>query len=75
MPYGFNFDLSRISKSFFKEIAGVAQERKLHKRFEEKARNLAEKFRLAEITGLDMQNVLLLVEDLVDIHLRNVSDR
>jgi hypothetical protein len=75
MPYSFNFDLSRISKSFFRELARVSQERKLHKRFGKKARNLAERFRLAEITGLDVPSALQLVEDLVDVYVQNVSER
>lgn len=75
MPYGFSFDLTHISKSFFRELARVAQERKLHKKFGVKARYLAEKFRLQEITGLDVANALQLVEDLIDVHMRNVSER
>jgi hypothetical protein len=75
MPYGFNFDLSRISQSFFKELTRVAQERKLHKKLGVRARYLAEKFRLQEITGLDVPNALQLVEDLIDMHMRNVSER
>jgi hypothetical protein len=75
MPYDFNFDLSRVSRLFFRELTRAAQERKLHKRFGKKARNLAEKFRLAEITGLDVQNALQLIEDLVDVYIRNASER
>jgi hypothetical protein len=75
MPYGFSFDLSKISQSFFRELARVAQERKLHKKFGVRARHLAEKFRLQEITGLDVANALQLVEDLIDVHMRNVSER
>lgn len=75
MPYKFSFDLSSISKSFFKELARVAAERKLHKRLGMKARNLADKFKLAEITGLDVPDALQLVEDLVDVYVQNVSER
>ena len=75
MPYGFSFDLSEISKSFFRELARVSQERKLHKKLGVRARYLAEKFRLQEITGLDVPNALQLVEDLIDVHMRNVSER
>jgi len=75
MPYKFSFDLSSISKSFFKELARVANERKLHKRLGLKARNLADKFKLTEITGLDVPDALQLVEDLVDIYIQNVSQR
>jgi len=75
MPYKFSFDLSRISKSFFKELARVAGERKLHRRLGTKARNLADKFKLTEITGLNVPDALQLVEDLVDVYVQNVSER
>jgi len=75
MPYKFSFDLSSISKSFFKELARVAGERKLHKRLGMKARHLADKFKLTEITGLDVPDALQLVEDLVDVYVQNVSER
>lgn len=75
MPYKFSFDLSHISKSFFKELARIADESKLHKRLGVKARRLAERFKLAEITGLNVSDALQLVEDLVDINVRNASER
>jgi len=75
MPYGFSFDLSDISKSFFRELARVARERKLHKRFGVRARHLAEKFRLSEITGLNVPDAIELVEDLVDVYVQNASSK
>lgn len=75
MPYGFSFDLSQISKSFFKELARVANEKNVHRRIGGRARRLAEKFRIREITGLDVSDALMLVEDLVDIYVRNLSQR
>jgi len=75
MPYRFSFDLSSISKSFFKELARVAAERKLHRRLGMKARHLSDKFKLTEITGLNVPDALQLVEDLVDVYVSNVSER
>jgi len=75
MPYKFSFDLSSISKSFFKELTRVAAERKLHKRLGMKARHLSDKFKLTEITGLNVPDALQLVEDLVDVYVQNVSER
>src|SRR3989337_3147943 len=75
MPYKFSFDLSNISKSFFKELARVADERKLHKRLGISARRLADRFKLTEITGLDVPDALQLVEDLVDVYVQNVAER
>ncbi len=75
MPYRFNFDLTSISRAFFTELVKVAHEKKLHSRFGKRARNLAERFRLSEITGLDVSNVLQLVEDLADIYIQNFAER
>jgi len=75
MPYRFSFDLSHVSKSFFKELAKVAHEKGVHRRIGKKARNLAEKFKVREITGLDIADALTLVEDLVDVYVRNISGK
>lgn len=75
MPYGFSFDLSRVSKSFFRELAKVAHEKDVHRRIGKKARNLAEKFKVREITGLEVSDALTLVEDMVDVYVRNVSGK
>jgi hypothetical protein len=75
MPYKFSFDLSRISKGFFRELANVASEKRLHRKLGSQARRLAEKFKIQEITGLEVTDALLLVEDLVDIYMRNLAER
>jgi hypothetical protein len=75
MPYGFNFDLSNLSRSFFREIAKSSGEKNVHRRVGEKARHLMEKFRIDEITGLNVSEALLVVEDLMDIYVKNFSNR
>jgi len=75
MPYGFSFDLSRVSKSFFRELAKVAHDKDVHRRLGKKTRNLAEKFKVRELTGLEVSDALTLVEDLVDIYVRNISGK
>jgi hypothetical protein len=75
MPYGFSFDLSKISKSFFRELARVSKEKELHKRLGNRARHLAEKFHLSEMTGLDVPDALQLVEDMVDVYVQNAAQR
>jgi len=75
MPYRFNFDLSRVSKSFFRELAKVAHEKDVHRRIGKKTRNLAEKFKIRKITGLEVSDALTLVEDLVDLYVSNISGK
>lgn len=73
MPYRFNFDLSSLSRSFFREIAKSSSEKDIHRRIGNKARYLAEKFRIHEITGLNVSEALLVVEDLIDVYIKNCS--
>ncbi|MCX6648420.1 MAG: DUF116 domain-containing protein [Candidatus Bathyarchaeota archaeon] len=75
MPYDFNFDLSGIPRSFFRELSRVAEERQLHKRFGLRARDLAERFKLSEATGLDVETLLFLIEDLVDVQIQNMNQK
>lgn len=75
MPYRFNFDLTKLPRYFFTEIARIAYGRKMHKRIGEVTRSLLEKFRVHEITGLDVSEALMLLEDFVDIQIKNLVDR
>jgi hypothetical protein len=75
MPYEFNFDLSSIPRSFFRELARISEERQLHKKLGSRARKLAATFKLSEATGLDVQNILLIIEDLVDVQIQNGMQR
>lgn len=75
MPYCFNFDLSNISKNLFQEVARVAAEKGMHKRIGKSARELATKLKIQEATGLNVTDALVLIEDMVDVQINNVSQR
>jgi len=75
MPYRFNFDLSKVSKSFFKEVARAAGEKDVHKKLGKRARELATKLKIEEATGLNITDALVLLEDMVDIQVKNLSQR
>lgn len=75
MPYRFSFDLSSISKFFFKELAKIANEKNMHKKLGMAAVELVEKLKIREATGLDVSDALLLLEDFVDLQVRNLSER
>ncbi|MCD6215840.1 MAG: DUF116 domain-containing protein [Candidatus Aenigmarchaeota archaeon] len=75
MAYKFNFDLSKLSQSFFIDIAKFANRRDVPKRIGKTARYLVKKFKINEITGLPMSDALQVVEDLIDINVKNLSQR
>ncbi len=75
MPYKFSFDLSRVPQSFFRGLVKAAYKKNMHRRIGRGVRQLAGKLKIRELTGLNISDVFMLVEDLVDIHAKNLLDR
>ena len=73
MAYRFNFDLSTLPKNFFKEIATISKKRDIHGKVGKFARTIAKKFRISEITGIPVQDAITVVEDLIDVYVRNLA--
>ena len=75
MPYKFTFDLSHLSQSFFQELAKFSNKRKLHREIGEKVQYLVEKFRIGEMTGLNISDALIIVGDLIDVYINNLTEK
>lgn len=73
MSYSFNFDLTKISQSFFRELASFTDRKSLHRKMGKTSRNLVEKLKIDEITGVPMSDAIQLTEDMVEIYLKNLS--
>ncbi len=74
MPYSFNFDLTSISQSFFKELATITQSMELHLKMGDIARYIVNKFNVDELTGLNVTDSITLIEDLLTIQTRNLVE-
>ncbi|MEM2890094.1 MAG: DUF116 domain-containing protein [Candidatus Hadarchaeum sp.] len=75
MPYKFSFDLSRMPHAFFNALAEMAYQKNMHKKIAWAVRRLTEKLNIQEIGGLNIADVSTLIEDLVDIHLNNITEK
>jgi len=75
MPYKFIFDLSRIPRFFFTEIARVGYERGMHKQMSKTAQSMIKKFKIQEATGLNVSDAVVLLEDLIDLQAKNLVER
>ncbi|MEM2970940.1 MAG: DUF116 domain-containing protein [Candidatus Bathyarchaeia archaeon] len=75
MPYKFTFDLSKIPRFFFTEIAKVGLQKGLHKKVGGTIQEMIKKFKIQEATGLNLADAVLLLEDLVDMQARNLLER
>jgi len=75
MPYKFTFDLSRIPRFFFTEIAKVGYQKGVHKKVGKTAQEMLKKFKIQEATGLNLSDAVLLLEDLIEMQARNLLER
>lgn len=71
MPYKFTFDLSKIPTFFFAEIAKVGY----HKKVGVKLQQIIRRFKIEEATGLNLSDVVMLLQDLIDMQAENLSER
>lgn len=75
MPYKFTFDLSRIPRFFFAELAKVGYQKKVHKKVGKTAQEMIKKFKVQEATGLNLSDAVVLLEDLIEMQARNLLER
>lgn len=75
MPYKFTFDLSRIPRFFFTEVARIVYEKRVHKKVGSALQDIIRKFRIHEATGLSLSDAVQLFEDFVDMEVRNLLER
>jgi len=71
VPYNFVYDLSRLPKNLFRQLIEVAYEKRLHRLVTSHAKNMVQKFRLEEATGLNLTDAITLVEDLMEVQAAN----
>jgi uncharacterized protein len=75
MPYKFTFDLSKVPRFFFTEIATVSYQKGMHKTIIKKLQELILTFKIQEATGLNLSDALILLQDLIDLQAINMIER
>lgn len=75
MAYSFTFDLSKVSQSFFADIAKFSERRKIHEKVGSAAKYMIKKFNVDNITGLPIADSVTVIEDLIDTQIKNVVSR
>ena len=75
MPYKFTFDLSKVPRFFFTEIARVSYHKGMHTTFLNTLQELIQKFRIQEATGLNLSDAVVLLHDLIELQSVNLLGR
>jgi len=75
VPYKFTFDLSKVPRFFFTEIARISYNKRMHKTLFNTLQDIITKFRIQEATGLNLSDALVLLQDLIDLQAVNLLKR
>ena len=75
MPYKFTFDLSKVPRFFFTEIAMISYQKGMHKSFLTTLNDFILKFKIQEATGLNLSDAVALLQDLIDLQAINSTER
>jgi len=75
MPYKFTFDLSRVPRFFFTEIARIGYQKGMHKTLFKNLQDIITKFRIQEATGLNLSDAVVLLQDLIEVQAVNLLER
>ncbi len=75
MPYKFTFDISKAPQHFFIELAIVSNQMGMQKVFEKTLQELIRKFRIQEVTGLNVQDAVVLIQDLLKMQTLNLTQK
>jgi hypothetical protein len=75
MPYKFTFDLSKVPRFFFTEIALISYQKGMHKSFLTTLNDMILKFKIQEATGLNLSDTVALLQDLIDLQAINSIER
>jgi hypothetical protein len=75
MPYKFTFDLSKVPRFFFTEIAKISYRKGMHKTLLKNVQHIIRKFRIQEATGLNLSDAVVLLQDFIDLQAVNLLER
>jgi hypothetical protein len=75
MPYKFTFDISKAPQHFFIELAIVGNQMGMQRVFEKTLQELIRKFRIQEVSGLDIQDAVVLIQDLLKMQTLNLIQK
>jgi hypothetical protein len=75
MPYKFTFDLSNVPRFFFIELATVSYQKGMHAAVLKTTLDIIKKFKIEEATGLNINDAVVLLHDLIDMQAINMIER
>lgn len=73
IAYEFDFDLTKVSRSFFRRLAKFSDHWDIHRKIGGLVESIIDRFNIQKITGLPFSDAVKVIDDLVDIYAKNLS--
>ena len=75
MPYTFIFDLSKLPCCVYNEIVRISHQKKIQESYLKNLQDLILKYRIQEVTGLNVADAVVLLGDLIYLQKINTVER
>ncbi|RLJ01145.1 MAG: hypothetical protein DRP06_00150 [Candidatus Aenigmatarchaeota archaeon] len=72
MSYSFNYDLGKLPREFFRDVAKLVDKKDLHKKFGGLSKLIVKKFKVDETLGINSKDAISIVEDLTKVYVKNM---
>ena len=75
MSYSFNYDLGKLPREFFRDVAKAIDKKKLHKKAGNVSKTIVKRFGVDKLLGIQVEDAISIVEDLIEVNLNNAINR
>ncbi|MCK4428828.1 MAG: DUF116 domain-containing protein [Candidatus Aenigmarchaeota archaeon] len=71
MSYSFDYNLGKLPREFFREVAKIVSKREIHRKLGSTSRTLVKKFKVDNVLGIQIEDAISVVEDLIEVNLNS----
>ncbi len=75
MSYSFDYDLGKLPREFFREIAKIVDNQKLHRKMGGVSKLIVKRFGVDNLLGIQVEDAISIVEDLIEVNLNTAINR
>ena len=75
MSYSFDYNLRKLPKGFFRDVAKAIDKKKLHKKAGNVSKTIVKRFGVDKLLGIQVEDAISIVEDLIEVNLNNAINR
>ena len=71
MSYSFDYNMGKLPREFFREVAKVVSKRDIHRKLGSTSKIIVKKFMVDKLLGIQVEDAISVVEDLIEVNLNS----